>query len=63
MATCTATSQVIPRPEGAKLLTPPGFEVKPFAEEGFNTPRWLALAPNGDVFVADSGANRIIIPR
>lgn len=34
-----------------------------YAEGGFVYPRWMALAPNGDVFVADSRANRIIVLR
>jgi glucose/arabinose dehydrogenase len=56
--------KVIPRPEGAKLNLPPGFEVRTFAEGGFQRPRWMALAPNGDVFLADSSASgKIIILR
>jgi len=27
--------RVIPRPEGAKLIMPPGFEISTFAEGGF----------------------------
>ena len=53
--------KVIPRPEGAKLNLPPGFEVSTFAEGGFQRPRWMALAPNGDVFLADSSASGKII--
>lgn len=56
--------RLIPKPEGAKLNMPPGFEVATFAEGGFIRPRWMALAPNGDVFVADSdSAGKIIILR
>src|SRR5260370_33931815 len=56
--------RVIPKPEGAKLSLPPGFEVATFAEGGFTRPRWMALAPNGDVFLADSdAAGKIIILR
>lgn len=54
---------VIARPAGAQLNLPPGFEASTFAEGGFERPRWMALAPNGDVFVADSQAGRIIILR
>lgn len=54
---------VIERPAGAQLNLPPGFEASIFAEGGFERPRWMALAPNGDVFVADSQAGRIIILR
>ena len=52
---------VISRPAGAKLNLPPGFEVGTFAEGGFERPRWMALAPNGDVFLADSSASGKII--
>src|SRR6267142_1787965 len=55
--------RVIPRPEGAKLNMPPGFEISTFAEGEFNRPRWMALAPNGDVFLADSMAGKIIVLR
>lgn len=54
---------VIARPAGAVLNLPQGFEVSTFAEGGFERPRWMALAPNGDVFVADSEAGSIIILR
>jgi glucose/arabinose dehydrogenase len=38
---------------------PPGFSVSVFASE-FQQPRWLAVAPNGDIFVADSAAGQIV---
>jgi glucose/arabinose dehydrogenase len=52
-----------PRPEGATLNMPPGFEISTFAEGEFNRPRWMALAPNGDVFLADSVGGKIIVLR
>ncbi len=56
--------RVVPRPAGAELQLPPGFKVNVYAEGGeFRRPRWLALAPNGDVFVADHTANSIFILR
>ncbi len=55
--------RVIPRPEGANLIMPPGFEISTFAEGGFTRPRWLALAPNGDVFVADSMGGKVVVLR
>ena len=30
---------------------------------GFEQPRWLAVAPDGDVFVADSAAGKVIVLR
>ncbi len=55
-------SKVIPRPEGAQLQMPAGFSVIEYATD-LAKPRWLALAPNGDVFVSESEANRIIVLR
>jgi glucose/arabinose dehydrogenase len=49
-------------PANAKLDVPPGFEVKPFAR-GLSAPRLLRVAPNGDVFVAETGAGRIRVLR
>lgn len=54
--------QVIPQPAGAQLQVPPGFEVRVFAQ-GLSRPRWLAVAPNGDVFLAESYDNRIRLLR
>jgi glucose/arabinose dehydrogenase len=38
----------------------PGFKISVFAR-GFEQPRWLSVAPNGDIFVADSAAGQIIV--
>lgn len=55
--------KVVARPDGAKIVMPPGFEIGTFAEGGFTRPRWMALAPNGDVFVADSMGGKIVVLR
>ena len=55
--------RVIPRPADAKLIMPPGFSADTFAEGDFREPRWMALAPNGDVFLSDSRAGKIIVLR
>jgi glucose/arabinose dehydrogenase len=52
----------VPRPDGATLSVPPGFTVKLFAA-GFSNPRYLRVAPNGDIFLAETGANRIRVLR
>lgn len=57
------SSRVVPMPAGAKLTVPTGFKVNVFAEGGFREPRWMALAPNGDVFLADSRANTLFVLR
>ena len=51
-------SHIVPRPADASLQVPPGFQVRLFAT-GFEQPRELRTAPNGDVFVADSSAGEI----
>lgn len=56
-------SKAIPQPENATLTVPKGFKVNVFAEGGFTYPRWMALAPNGDVFLADSRGNTIFVLR
>src|SRR5437867_11205551 len=42
------------RPEGTTITVPAGFAVNVFAKD-FDNPRWLQIAPNGDVFVASAG--------
>jgi glucose/arabinose dehydrogenase len=56
-------SKIVPQPAAAQIHLPKGFKIGVFAEGGFTQPRWMALAPNGDVFVADSRANSIIVLR
>jgi glucose/arabinose dehydrogenase len=55
--------RVIPKPEDARLALPPGFAIEPYFDTGLQSPRWLALAPSGDVFVAESRAGRISVLR
>lgn len=55
--------RMVPRPDGAELVLPPGFSVSTYAEGDFQTPRWMALAPNGDVFVSESRGGRITVLR
>jgi len=53
---------VVPPPPDFQPQVPPGFKVSVFAT-GFGNPRWLAVAPNGDVFVADSAAGEVVVLR
>ena len=53
---------VVVRPAGASLHLPPGFEAEPFAA-GLDQPRTMHTAPNGDIFVAEAGSNRIRVLR
>lgn len=57
------SSKIVAQPPDATLKLPKGFKVNVYAEGDFQYPRWMALAPNGDVFVADSRANSIVILR
>lgn len=54
--------RVVPQPADATLSVPPGFKVELFAK-GLNGPRLLRVAPNGDIFVAETRANRIRVLR
>jgi glucose/arabinose dehydrogenase len=55
-------SSIIKRPANAQLQVPAGFHVAVYAE-GFDEPRNMALAPSGDVFVAETAGGRITILR
>jgi glucose/arabinose dehydrogenase len=50
------------RPANAQLHLPPGFHIALYAT-GIDDPRNMIVAPNGDVLVAQSGANQISILR
>jgi glucose/arabinose dehydrogenase len=52
-------SQGRPSP-GFKPRALAGFQVSMFAK-GFKEPRYLAVAPNGDVFLADTGGNTVYV--
>lgn len=54
--------KVVPRPNGAFPKVPSGFTVELVAEKLTN-PRKILFAPNGDLFVAESRANRIRVFR
>ncbi len=55
-------AHMVPKPDGALPQAPAGFEVSLFAGN-LNNPRKIVTAPNGDIFVAESGANRVKILR
>lgn len=55
--------RVVPQPADATLHMPPGFEASVFAEGDFKNARWMARAPNGDVFVTDAVAATVIVLR
>src|SRR5207249_6958606 len=53
---------VVERPANAQPKVLPGFEAKLFAS-GLFQPRLIRVAPNGDIFIAESPAGRIRVLR
>jgi glucose/arabinose dehydrogenase len=53
---------VVKPPANAGLSVPPGFTVRQFAA-GLTNPRLMRVAPNGDIFIAETAANRIRVLR
>ncbi len=56
------TPSVMAPPRGALPKAPPGFTVQRFAE-GLENPRLVRVAPNGDIFIAESTPGRIRVLR
>ncbi|OJU64449.1 MAG: hypothetical protein BGO01_20275 [Armatimonadetes bacterium 55-13] len=56
------TTPVVMKGKVAPLQVPPGFKVNVFAA-GLQSPRNMAVAPNGDVFVVESYRRRISLLR
>ncbi len=52
------SSQNVPRPDGAVPKAPPGFAVSVFAS-GLFQPRWMEVAPNGDVFLSQPDEGKV----
>lgn len=49
-------SKVLGWPEGKTPVAPDGFTVEKFAGD-FHNPRWIYVAPNGDIFVSDAATD------
>ncbi len=56
----TNYSNVLGWKDGRTPKAPPGFTVTKYAD-GFENPRWMYVAPNGDVLVAESNSNYSIL--
>ncbi len=54
--------KIVDRPADAMLKVPPGFVVEEFAG-GLENPRLVRVAPNGDIFIAESSAGRLRVLR
>jgi glucose/arabinose dehydrogenase len=55
-------SQPIARPRGAVPKAPDGFAASIFADSVRHA-RWMTVAPNGDVFLAESDAGKVVVLR
>ena len=62
----TAVPEVVPPAEPTRIIAPqqtinlpPGFGISVYAE-GLRDPRMMTLGPDGELYVAERGANRII---
>ncbi len=55
-------SKLAAQPESTTPKVLPGFSVSAFAT-GFKTPRQMKIAPNGDIFLSESGTGRIHVLR
>jgi len=55
-------SHIAKRPSDALPQVPAGFKIELFAE-GLNGPRQMRVAPNGDIFIAETGPGRIRVLR
>jgi len=56
------TAHIIAQPAGAHLSLPPGFSATLFADH-LQAPRAMRVAPNGDIFVAETRAGRVRVLR
>jgi glucose/arabinose dehydrogenase len=61
-ASVASNAKVVEPPQGAALKVPDGFAVEVFAR-GFKQPRTLRVAPNGDIFLSESGTGRVLMFR
>src|SRR5215471_19561397 len=52
----------VKQPDNFMPTVPPGFHINVFAKD-FKGPRLLTIAPNGDIFLADTGADQIVVLR
>lgn len=53
---------IVVRGKSPSFRVPQGFSIRPWAT-GFHSPRWMAVAPNGDVFLTESYKGRILVLR
>ena len=56
-------AMISPRPDGVWPQAPVGFKVEQFVATGLTDPRLMRMAPNGDIFLAESLAGKILVLR
>ena len=56
------SSSIVDWPKGKMPTAPEGFTVSKFASD-LNAPRWVYVAPNNDIFVSESYAERLTVFR
>jgi glucose/arabinose dehydrogenase len=56
------SADLVDRPSPPPFKLPPGFSVNEFAG-GLSDPRWMAVAPNGDVFLALPDLGQVLLLR
>lgn len=49
-------------PKGFMPTVPAGFKINVYAAD-FKAPRWMQVAPNGDIFLADTAAGKVVVLR
>ncbi len=54
------SSHVVARPKDAMPLVPKGFQISVYAS-GLTQPRFMELAPNGDVFLSEPDAGKVTL--
>ncbi len=59
-ASSAQPATVVPAPAGASPRVPDGFAVSVFAS-GLKQPRRIRVAPNGDIFLSESGNGRVLV--
>ena len=55
-------STIVSRPANALPQVPQGFTIEPYVT-GLSGPRFMAMAPNGDVFLTEMGAGKVTLIR
>lgn len=56
-------ADLVAQPDGAWPQAPAGFKVERYAQGDFREPRLIRVAPNGDLFLADSHGDKIWVLR